>query len=336
MTPGPIQLPNEVLNYIKKQPYFHKSIEFKETFSSVLEKMEKIVKGNALIFPGTGTLSVDAMVYNYVNPNEDVILLDIGEFSKRLEESLISRGARVHIMKSDIGEVIPPDVLQDYAKKIKDLKAIAMVHNETSVGVANRYVEKIQEIARSLNAILLVDSVSGIPAERIDKEIDVIASASHKAFMSIPGASIIFYNVKPRNLDKLPTSIDLNKFISMKDRFETPYTPPINVIFGLEYSTSYILKIGLDKYSEIHKERTDYLNSLVKLKPIAKKEFRSNTVSAFYTNHAEIIINKLREKGYVIATGIGNLSKNVIRIGLMGDIDFNDIKNVAEVINEYD
>ncbi|AFZ70690.1 serine-pyruvate aminotransferase/archaeal aspartate aminotransferase [Caldisphaera lagunensis DSM 15908] len=336
MTPGPIQLPNEVLDYIKRQPYFHRSNEFKEIFSSVLEKMEKIVKGNAIIFPGTGTLSIDTMVYNYVNPKEEVILLDIGEFSKRLGEALISRGARLYVIKSELGEVVPPDVLQDYAKKIKDLKAIAMVHNETSLGVANRYVEKIQEIAKSLDAVLLVDSVSGIPAERIDKEIDVIATASHKAFMSIPGASIIFYNVKPRNLDKLPLSMDLNKFINMKNKFETPYTPPINVIYGLDYSTSYILKIGLDRYTEIHKERSDYLNNLIKLKSIAKDEFKSNTVSAFYTNNAELIVKRLREKGYAIATGMGDLSKKVIRIGLMGDIDFNDIKNVAEVINEYD
>ncbi|PMP60523.1 MAG: alanine--glyoxylate aminotransferase family protein, partial [Caldisphaera sp.] len=189
LTPGPIQLPNEVLDYTKKQPYFHRSNEFKYIFSSVIEKLEKIVKGNALILPGTGTLSIDTMVYNYVNPNEDVLLIDIGEFSKRLGESLISRGVKLHIIKSEIGEAISPDIVEDFARKINNLKAIALVHNETSLGVANRYVEKIQDIAKSSNAVLLVDSVSGIPAEIIEKEIDVIATASHKAFMSVPGAS---------------------------------------------------------------------------------------------------------------------------------------------------
>ncbi|PMP92498.1 MAG: alanine--glyoxylate aminotransferase family protein, partial [Caldisphaera sp.] len=165
---------------------------------------------------------------------------------------------------------------------------------------------------------------------------DVIATASHKAFMSVPGASIIFHNINPRSINKLPLSMDLNKFISMKEKIETPYTPPINVIMGLDYSTNYILKIGVDRYAEIHRERTDYLNGLVKLKQVAKKEFRSNTVSAFYTKDAKSIINELREIGYTIATGMGSLSQNVIRIGVMGDVDFNDIKKVAEVINKYD
>ncbi|MGC8573641.1 MAG: pyridoxal-phosphate-dependent aminotransferase family protein [Caldisphaera sp.] len=336
LTPGPIQLPREVLNYINNQPYFHRSNEFKEIFSSVIEKMEKIIGEEVLIFPGTGTFSIDTMVYNYVNPNEDVLLIDIGEFSKRLGESLISRNARLHIIKSEIGDVVAPDIVEDYSKKINDLKAIAMVHNETSLGVANRYVEKIQDIASSLNAILLVDSVSGIPAEKIGKKIDVIATASHKAFMSIPGASIIFYNIKPRNLDKLPPSMNLNKFIDMKKNLETPYTPPINVIMGLDYSTNYILKIGVDNYAKMHREKTDYLKNLVKLKPVAKEEFSSNTVSAFYTNNAKTIIEDLRRKGYTIASGMGNLAKNIIRIGVMGDVNFDDIKNIAEVINYYD
>jgi len=336
LTPGPIQLPKDVLNHIKNQPYFHRSSEFKEIFSSVIEKMEKIVGEEVLILPGTGTFSIDTMVYNYVNPNEDVILIDIGEFSRRLGESLISRNVKLHIIKSEIGDVVTPDIIEDYSKKINDLKAIAMVHNETSLGVANRYIEKIQDLAKSLNAILLVDSVSGIPAERISKNIDVIATASHKAFMSIPGASIIFYSIKPRNFDKLPPSMNLNKFIDMKKRLETPYTPPINVIMGLDYSTNYILKVGIDKYAEIHKERTDYLRNLVKLKPVAKEKFGSNTVSAFYTNNTKAIIESLKNKGYTIASGMGNLSNSIIRIGVMGDVSLDDVKKVAEVINNYD
>jgi aspartate aminotransferase-like enzyme len=336
LTPGPIQLPKEVLTHISRQPGFHRSEEFKKLLEKVIENLEKIIKGNAIILPGTGTFSIDTMVYNYIKPNDKVLLIDIGEFSKRLGDSLKSRGAIVELITSEIGSLPLPDLIEEKIKIMRKVKAIAMVHNETSIGITNRFIEKIQDIASSYGALLLVDSVSGIPAENINKEIDVIATASHKAFLSIPGASIIYINKNPDNNSNVPPSMDLKKFLKMKPNCETPYTPPINVIAGLEYSTNYILNMGVNNYTKIHEERSRILYNSVKLKPIVNNEiFRSNTVASFYTNHVKEIINDLKEKGYTIANGIGNLSNKAVRIGLMGDIDFHDIKAVSEAINNY-
>ncbi|MCY0860327.1 MAG: aminotransferase class V-fold PLP-dependent enzyme [Sulfolobaceae archaeon] len=335
LTPGPVQIPKEIIANIAKQPIFHRTDEFREIFARVTSKLDKIIHGTSIILPGTGTLAVDTIVYNYVDPGDNVLLIVIGEFSERMGDSLIARGAKVTKLQWNTGSVPSPDIIEDYAKKIKDLKAIALVHNETSLGVANRYIEKIQEIASSLGATLLVDSVSGIPAEPIYGKVDAIATASHKAFLSPPGASIIFINKKPTAKAQVPPAINLNKFIKYREKNDVPYTPPMNVLYALDASTDYILKLGVTNYADIHRERAETIYNLIKLEPVAEEKFRSNTVTAFYTNHAKEILSELKRNGYVISLGMGELAEKVIRIGIMGDINYEDLKNVAEVVNKY-
>lgn len=334
LTPGPVQLPELVIKSIARQPEFHRTEEFREQFREVIDKLSRIASGTPVIAPGTGTFAVDMMVYNYVNPGEDVAVPIYGEFSERLAESLESRGARVHKIEWDIGAVPPPDVVEDFCRRVGEVKAIAVVHNETSTGVTNRYTEKLQDVAESLGAILLVDSVSALPAEPIRSRVDVIATASQKALLAPPGAAILFISREPRTSQSIPPSMNLQKYLKMLSRNETPYTPPINIIYGLNASLDYILRIGVENYHEIHRTRAELLYKGIELEPIPKERFiRSYTVTAFYTDKPREIMAELRRHGYVIAGGMGRLRERSIRIGVMGDITVDDLNRVVEVVN---
>jgi aspartate aminotransferase-like enzyme len=333
LTPGPVQLPEIVIKSIARQPQFHRTDEFKELFKNVIDKLSRIAYGAPIIAPGTGTFAVDMMVYNYVNPNENVVVPIYGEFSERLAESLESRGAIVHRIKWDVRSAPPHDVIEDFCKKIGNVKAIAVVHNETSTGVTNRYVKKIQDVANNIGAVLLVDSVSALPAEPIKRRVDVIATASQKAFLAPPGAAILFISKEPRANSFIPPSMNIQKYLKMAPRNETPYTPPINVIYGLDASLSYILEIGIDRYHEIHRERAGFLYNSIKLEPIPKEQFRSYTVTAFYTDKPREIILELKKCGYIIAGGMGEVKDKSIRIGVMGSITLDDLNKVVEVVN---
>lgn len=334
LTPGPVQLPEAVIKAIARQPHFHRTDEFREIFREVLDKLTKITYGTPIIAPGTGTFAVDMMVYNYVNPGENVVVLVYGEFSERLAESLESRGAKVHRIKWDIGDVPPPDIVEDFCKRIPNITAIAMVHNETSTGVTNRYIDKIQSVADSIGAVLLIDSVSALPAEPIRCRVDVVATASQKAFLAPPGAAILFISREPRSNNHVPPSMALRKYLKMLSRNETPYTPPINVIYGLTVSLNYILSIGIERYHEIHRERAEILYKGIELEPIPRKYIvRSYTVTAFYTDRSKEIISELKRYGYVIAGGMGEIRDRSIRIGVMGDITVDDLNKVIEVVN---
>ncbi|MEM4129358.1 MAG: aminotransferase class V-fold PLP-dependent enzyme [Thermoproteus sp.] len=331
LTPGPIQLPDFVLKAAYRQPAFHRSEEFKQTLKSVLEKMSKVYGGTPVIMPGTGTLAVDTMVYNYVNPGEKVLAIIFGEFGRRLAASLRSRGADV--VEWEVEAPPRPDEVDDRMRKIGPVAAVAVVHNETSMGIAYKDLARLVDVVKSHGALLLVDSVSGMPAEPLPPGVDVVATASHKAFMAPPGAAILYLNVEPRAKSGVPPAMDLRGYLKVPSTLETPYTPPIPVIYSLEASLEYILGLGLDRYVEIHRERMDLLYGNVKLDPIPKPQYRSNTVAAFYCNDPKAALTALRAAGYVASAGMGHLKDRSIRIGVMGDVTKDDIMKVAEVLN---
>jgi len=334
-TPGPVQIPKQIIEAMAKQPQYHRSDAFRQVFREVIEKLAKIYDATPIIIPGTGTLAVDVMVYNYVDPGDKVVVIVNGEFGERLAKSVESRGAVVHELRWSYGDVPPPDIVEDTIKRIGGVKAIAVVHNETSTGTTNRYIEKYQEVAEAYGATLLVDSVSIFPAEVFTKRVDVVATASQKAFISPPGAAILYISKEPDAKAPIPPSMNLRKFLQFLKKWETPYTPPINVIYALNAALDYILGMGIDNYHQLHKERAQYLYNNIKLRAVAREQFRSYTVTAFYTERAREIVAELRKHGYIISAGMGELKDKTIRIGVMGDISFDDLRNIVEVVNSY-
>jgi aspartate aminotransferase-like enzyme len=334
LTPGPVQLPKEVVNAIARQPLFHRSKEFRELLENVLEKLRKVYNATPVIAPGTGTLAVDMAIYNFVNPGDIVVAIVHGEFGNRMAQTAESRGAKVYKLETKLYPP-PPDVVEDYALRLGNVKAIIAVHNETSTGVVNRYLDKLQKVAQNIGAVLIVDSVSAIPVEPIDCKIDVIATATHKAFMAPPGGAIVYLNIEPKPRTPVPLSMDLKRFLEHLSRIDTPYTPPINVLYGLNASLDIILSMGLTNYQQLHRERAGFLYSSIKLRSVAEGVHRSNTVAAFYTDKASEIIERLRNQGYIIAGGLGELKGKIIRIGVMGDISMEDLRKVVDTVNMF-
>lgn len=332
LTPGPVQLPREVLQAIGRQPLFHRSSEFKELLGSVLEKLRRVYDygSTPVVAPGTGTLAVDIAVYNYVNPGDRVLVVVNGVFGERLAESVESRGGLVYKLTLDHVE---PDIVEDYARRVGGVEVIAVVHNETSMGLANRCMEKLQDVADSLGATLIVDSVSGIPAEPIRGRVDVIATASHKAFLAPPGASILYVSKEPKVKSKIPPSMNLGRLLEGSIKLDTPYTPPINILYALDLSLEMILNIGVQGYHELHRERAQILYNGLKLKPVQSEPYRSYTVTAFWAPNASSIVEELRRHGYLIARGMGVYKDSMIRVGVMGDVSYDDLRFVVEVVN---
>ncbi len=335
LTPGPVQLPKMVIDAIARQPQFHRTDEFRETMKRVLEKLAKIYPyGQPIVMPGSGTFAVDVMIYNYIDPGDNVLAISMGEFGDRLIDSIESRGARVVKIRSEIGTAPPPDMIEDTARKHGNINAIAVVHNETSCGVTYRYIEKLQDIAHSIGALLLVDSVSAFPAEPIGCRVDVIAVSSQKAFLAPPGAAILYISREPRSRTPIPPSMNIAKYLKGIDMGDTPYTPPINIVYGLDASLEYILNIGLDQYHSIHRERAYILYTSLKLKPVPRDpNLWSYTVTAFHTERARDMVRELKKYGYVIASGMGRYKDRIIRIGTMGEITRYDLEKVVEVVN---
>ncbi|MCE4614537.1 MAG: aminotransferase class V-fold PLP-dependent enzyme [Desulfurococcales archaeon] len=342
LTPGPVEVGDKVLYAQAQKMISHRGRLFQQVYSETTGMLEEMSNAEeALIYAGSGTTAVDAMIWSLIEPGSNVLVIVTGEFGRRLEATIRARGVEVMKLESNPGEPVEPYLIQDAIDKYKP-DYLAIVHNETSTGLAYRNLEKIAQYASEAGAKTLVDTVSGFPAEKLELNktgIFAAATCSHKALAAPPGLAInLLSREAVKYLEKtdppgIPPSINLYKNHKFYlERRETPYTPPVTLIQALQTSLTEIMKKEMNKFRVEHEERASILyGKLPELgfrTLVSKKEYRSNTVTAFYTPEnvgAKQIATYLLEKGYNISTGIGKLKDNVVRIGIMGHITREDL-----------
>ncbi len=341
LVPGPVELPPEVQALLSKPMISHRSHEFRQLYKSLRERLSEILGGEIYIMPGTGTNAVDAIVYNYVKSGERAIVITTGDFGDRLLNTVINRGATPIPLRKPVGDVATPEEVEDLLERNSDVAVVAVVHNETSTGTVARNLERVGKIAHKYGALMIVDSVSGVPAEplKVGGNIDVIGTASHKAFLAPPGAAIIATSVKPRS-DMVPPSLDLSKYVKFAAKDETPFTPPLTAMYALDVSLRMIMDMGIDKYHEIHAERASIVYEGFSRAGLAKvprdSEHASYTVAAFYTPfNSSSIVEAAKKCGYVISPGMAEYRDKIVRVGLMGHITIDELKGLVECIRAF-
>ncbi len=340
-TPGPVEVPREVLEAAARSVVHHRGEEFHRLFENVVEKLIRFLDldGYVALVLGSGTTAVDAAIWSTIRRGEKALVLVHGEFGKRAYETALRRGALVDVLQAEPGDVVPVErVLEALDRESYD--AIIVVHNETSTGTLYSYLEQLAKASRSRNTKLIVDAVSSFAGEELSMRwgIDVVATTSHKALASIPGVGIVAVSssvvpeIKKCSKD-VPLSLDLRRYIEFSYRRETPFTPAINALYTLEAALNRIERIGFQKYIAAHRERAEVLYrelQLLGFKPIPKKyELASHTVIAMESPiDAARIKEELQKRGYVIALGIGEMKRNVVRLGTMGNLTIEDTWNL--------
>ncbi len=346
-TPGPVEVPKEVLEACSKKLIHHRGEDFHYLFDSVVSKLSRIakLKGFVALIPGCGTAAVDAAAWSLASPRDRVLVLARGEFGYRLIDTFRRRGAEVTVVEAPFGNAEPLEEVLGLVENGR-FDIVALVHCETSAGTKYPYLKEIAKACRSLGSKLLIDAVSSFAGEELDMSwgIDVVATASHKALASIPGVAIVLVSdevsreiiEKPRSV---PPSLDLAKYVEFNAKSETPFTPSITAIYALHAALERIERIGIDRYIEMHREKAQYLYDRAKelnLEPVPKdRNARSNTVVALQTDVSAIRIKKeLKARGFIVSTGMGKHRDSVIRIGTMGNVSLEDLERLVIALKE--
>jgi len=350
-TPGPVAPSNDVLKAAATTVISHRSRDFHKLFEEVYEKLLRLVDlddGLVALLSGSGTTAVDAMCWSLIARNDNVLVVSHGEFGYRMAETIARRGARVTILESNRpGEPVAVErVLQELESG--KYNVLALVHTETSMGLAYRVLRDVARKASSQGVKVLVDVVSSLAGEEFSFKwgVTAIAGAAHKAIAALPGVSFVIASTEAikdaiRNSKETPLALDLSRYAEFRRRSETPFTPPVNLLYALNTALDYILRRGVENYIRDHEQRARILYEKlpeIGFKPVVGDErYRSNTVAAFYTPiDAVAIKEQLYERGYIIATGMGRFKNRMIRIGVMGNIDTSDVEllvnNIREVV----
>jgi aspartate aminotransferase-like enzyme len=327
----------------------HRGPEFKTALASVTAKLKQVfqTKNDVLVLTGSGTGALEAAVVNMLSPGEKVLSVSIGVFGDRLASIAKQFGADVVSLRIDEGKAADPAAVAQAIKDNPGVNAVMVTHNETSTGVTND-LASLSKVIKGAGKLLIVDAVSSMSSVNVPVDewnLDVVVSGSQKGWMVPPGLAMV--SVSPQAWQahakaKMPRFYwDFTKAKTSLEKNENPWTPAVSVVFALDVSLDMILKEGLEnvfaRHGRVGKAARDGVKALG-LKLFADEKYASNTVTAVLPPES-VDIKKLRQliqadHEVVLAGGQGKLDGKIFRIGHLGLVNENDIKETLAALKD--
>ena len=331
MIPGPTFLHPRVLRAMAKPLMPHRDEWFANMFIEQAERMKKVyqTKNDLFILSGSGTSSMDAAVSNIMRPGDKILCLVSGKFSERFQEIVEAHGGTPVVLDFEWGTPIDTEQVQNALTP--DIRAVAMVHNESSTGVRND-VASIAKVVKDTDALLIVDCISSMGGDdiRVDEwGIDLCITGSQKCLALPPGLSFLSVSEKAWNVieERPGYCYYLNVKKYKEDKYLAPYTQSITLTYALKESLDILFEEGLKERFERHNRLAEMTRSGVKnlglnLLP-TPESICSRTVTAFFApeHKSEKEIRETLKNTYnvIIAGGQGHLKGKLMRIGHMGN-----------------
>ena len=262
--PGPTNVPDRILRAIDRPTIDHRGPEFAALGKSVLEGMKAIfkTKGMVVIYPASGTGAWEAALVNTLSPGDRVLMAETGHFAMLWQKLATRLGLQVELIPGDwrrgaSAQAIGARLAEDKAHAIK---AVCVVHNETSTGVASNIAAVRGAIDRAGHpALYMVDTISSLASldYRHDEwGVDVTVAGSQKGLMLPPGLSFNAISAKALKASenaKLPRAYwDWADMAGPNKSGFFPYTPATNLLYGLKEAIAMLMEEGLDNVFARH------------------------------------------------------------------------------------
>ncbi|RDE22859.1 aminotransferase class V-fold PLP-dependent enzyme [Motiliproteus coralliicola] len=339
--PGPTNIPDRLLNAMHMQTRDHRAPDFVETFAPVLNDCKRVFgteTGQVITFPSSGTGGWEAAVTNTLSPGDKVLIARYGMFSHRWIDLCQRHGLDVQVIECPWGDGAPADQFETALKADTEqqIKAVLVTHNETATGVRSDIgaVRKAMDNAGH-PAMLFVDCVSSLASMPFDMDgwgVDIAVSGSQKGFMLATGMAIL--GVSQKALAAMETATLPRTFFDFRDMMAAnanggfPYTPPLQLIYGLKESLSMLFEEGLDNVYARHHRLAEGVRQAVAawgLRLCANSpELASDTVSAIYVPEGfdsnELTDHAFNKYGVSYGIGLGEMNGKAFRIGHLGDL----------------
>ncbi|WP_157255252.1 pyridoxal-phosphate-dependent aminotransferase family protein [Nonomuraea typhae] len=341
--PGPTNVPDSVLRAMSAQTIDHRGPEFAALGRQVLEAVKPVfgTSGPVVIYPASGTGAWEAALVNTLSAGDRVLCFETGHFAGLWQEMAGRLGLAVDFVPGDWRHGADPAVVAERlaADTGHAIKAVCVVHNETSTGVTSRIPDVRAAIdAAAHPALLLVDTISSLGSIDYRHEqwgVDVTVAGSQKGLMLPPGLSFNAVSDKAlaayRTAD-LPKSFwDWGPILAANERGFFPYTPATNLLYGLREALRLLQAEGLQQVFERHRRHAAATRAAVRgwgLEVLCadEREYSGSLTAVLMpeTHDADkvraIILDRFNMS---LGAGLGRLAGRVFRIGHLGD--FNDL-----------
>jgi len=341
-----VDVPDEVLKEASCPLIYHRENAFSELFSSVTENLKKVLfapECDLFFFTSSGTGAMEAACSNLLSSKDRPIVAIGGKFGERWLELCDAYRIDPIVIRADYGRSIAPAQVDEALSNAPKSTVIMTTLTETSTGALND-IKGFGEVSKKHGACLIVDGVAGLGADYCPQDewhIDALVGASQKALMAPPG--IAFLSLSKRALGRANDS-DLPKYyfnIKTYEKFraknQTPFTPAITTLCGLNKGLNMIMETGLQQNFEKHKAIAEYVRKRVRsfgfeLMP----DNPSNALTVLKMppgKDSTRIITEMKEKhGILFANGQADLRGTIIRIGHMGNYTIEKLKKALDIL----
>jgi alanine-glyoxylate transaminase/serine-glyoxylate transaminase/serine-pyruvate transaminase len=341
--PGPTNVPDRVLRAIDLPTMDHRGPEFGELGLEVLDGLKHVfqTKQDVVIYPASGTGAWEAALVNTLSAGDRVLMFETGHFATLWQKMATKLGLNPEFVTTDWRRGADPAAVEAKLREDKAhaIKAVCIVHNETSTGVTSRIGAIRNAIdAAKHPALFMVDTISSLASidYRHDEwGVDVTVAGSQKGLMLPPGLSFNAISGKARTASqsaKLPKSYwGWEEMIANGKTGYFPYTPATNLLYGLREALRMLREEGLENVFARHDRHAEATRRAARAWGLeilcAVPEEYSSSLTALMTP-AGHDADKLRKHileafDMSLGTGLGRLAGKVFRIGHLGD--FNDL-----------
>ncbi|ANN17295.1 serine--glyoxylate aminotransferase [Amycolatopsis orientalis] len=341
--PGPTNVPDVVLRAMSAATIDHRGPEFQELSSRLLRDIKPVfgTTNPVVIYPATGTGAWEAALTNTLSPGDTVLAFETGHFATLWQEMARGLGLQVDFVPGDWRHGANPEVVADKltADPAHRIKAVCVVHNETSTGITSR----IPEIRAAIDvaghpALLLVDTISSLGSidYRHDEwGVDVTVAGSQKGLMLPPGMS--FNAISDKALDAAKTAAlpkifwDWGPMLAANERGFFPYTPNTNLMYGLREALRLLYEEGLENVFARHARHAAATRAAVRgwgLEVLCQDEREHSGALTAVLVPEGVDADKVRaiildRFDMSLGAGLGKLAGKIFRIGHLGA--FNDL-----------
>lgn len=338
LSPGPTQVPPDVLAVASEQLIHHRTPEFSAIFREVSVGLQYLfqTKNEVYTLTSSGTGAMESAVVNTLSPGDKAIVVEAGKFGERWTKILKVYGMEPVVIKIANGEVATADQIETALKNNRDAKAVFVQSVETATAVSMD-IRSFGKVVAGTDAILVVDGISGIGAEEFrmdDWGVDVAIMGSQKGLMIPPGLAFISASDKAwRLIEKAKAPrfyFDMVEARKALKNDTSSWTPAISLVMQLSLALKMIRSEGIENVWARHAELAEMTRAGVRklgLELLAKKPANSVTAAIVPANiDGSKLVKYIRDElGVTLAGGQGDLKGRIFRIGHLGYAGWADI-----------
>jgi len=349
MIPGPTPVPETVLKAIGRHPIGHRSGDFQEIVRRTTEQLQWLhqTSGDVLVITGSGTAAMEAGMINTLSRGDRVLCGDNGKFGERWVKVARAYGLDVEVIKAEWGQPLDTEAFRCAleADTAKQIRAVILTHSETSTGVINDLQTICSHVKAHGTALTIADCVTSLGATDVPMDawgIDVVASGSQKGYMLPPGLSFVAMSDRAweaYDRSDLPKFyLDLGPYRKTAAKNSNPFTPAVNLYFGLEAALEMMQSEGREAIFTRHSRHRAAAQAGMKaigMPLFAAEGHGSPAITAVAPEgiDAELLRKTVKERfDILLAGGQDHLKGKVFRIGHLGFVCDRDVLTAVSAI----